>query len=96
MTIDISKGDTIHIQFNISLISSIGSVLIQTLIGHIKFYIIKVDTLFLFCLADIDFLAVCFKNTNKMLVVKSTHILVICRFDHAFLLLESSLNSFIT
>lgn len=52
--IDIEKVDAIHVKFGISSISSMGSVIVQTPIGHIKFYKVKADTLFLLCLADMD------------------------------------------
>ena len=95
-TIDISKADAIHVQFGIGSISSMGSVIIQTPIGHIEFHIVKADTPFLLCLADMDRLGVYFNNIDNSLVMKSTRIPVIRRFDHPFLLWESSLNSFIT
>ena len=95
-TINISKAGTIHVQFRIGLILSMGSVLIQTPIGHIEFHIVKADTPFLLCLADMDRLGVYFNNIDNSLVMKSTRIPVIRRFDHPFLLWESSLNSFIT
>lgn len=95
-TIDISKANAIYVQFGIGSISSMRFVLIQTHIGHIKFYIIKADTLFLLCFVDMDCLGIYFNNINNLLVMKSTRILVIYCFDHPFLLWKSSLNSFIT
>ena len=85
-TIDISKAGAIHVQFGIGSISSMGSVLIQTPIGHIEFHIVKADTLFLLCLADMDWLGVYFNNIDNLLVMKSARIPVIRRFDHPFLL----------
>ena len=73
-----------------------GSILIQTPIGHIGFLIVKADTPFLLCFIDMDRLGVYFNNIDNSLVIKSTRIPVIRRFDHPFLLWESSLNSFIT
>ena len=95
-TINISKVGAIYVQFGIGSILSIGSVLIQTLIGHIKFHIVKADTLFLLCLAKMDRLGIYFNNIDNSLVMKNIRIPVICRFNHPFLLWESSLNSFIT
>ena len=46
----------INVQFSIILILLIGLAKVTTLIGIIKFYIIKVDTPFLLCLVDIDYL----------------------------------------
>lgn len=85
-TINITKAGAIHIHFGIGHISSIGSVIIQTFIRHIKFHIVQADTSFLFCLADINWLGIYFNNIDNSLVMKSIHIPVIRRFDHPFLL----------
>ena len=45
---------TVSIQFKIGSISSISSIKVAILIGIVEFYIIKVNTPFLLCLADID------------------------------------------
>ena len=47
------KG-TVSIQFKIGSISFIGFIKVATPIGTVEFYIVKVDTPFLLCLADID------------------------------------------
>ena len=44
----------INIQFSISLTVLIRSVTVETLIELVDFYIVKVDTPFLLCLADMD------------------------------------------
>jgi hypothetical protein len=46
----------VNVQFGIESTSLIGLVKVTTLIGIIKFYIVKVDTPFLLCLADMDYL----------------------------------------
>jgi len=46
----------VNIQFGIRLTSLIKSAKVITLIGIIEFYIIKVNTPFLLCLADMDYL----------------------------------------
>ena len=48
--------DIINIQFSIRSTLLIKSAKVATPISIIKFYIIKVNTLFLLCLADIDYL----------------------------------------
>jgi hypothetical protein len=45
---------TVSIQFRIGSISFISFIKVATLIGIVEFYIIKVDTLFLLYLVDID------------------------------------------
>ena len=47
------KG-TVSVQFKIGSISSISSIKITTLIGTVEFHVVKVNTPFLLCLADID------------------------------------------
>ena len=46
----------VNIQFSIKLTLLIELAKVTTLIGIIKFYIVKVDTLFLLYLVDIDYL----------------------------------------
>ena len=94
-TIDISKTNTILVQFGISSISSMKFVFIQTPIEYIEFYMVKADTFFLLFFTDINCLNDYFNNIDNLLVMKNTHILVIRHFDHLFLLWENSLNSFI-
>lgn len=84
-------------QFKIGSILFMESVLIiQTLIRYIKFHIVKANILFLFSLVDINWLDIYFNNIDNLLVIKSTHILVIYHINHLFFLWKSSLGSFIT
>lgn len=95
-TIDISKTSVIHVQFSIGLISSIGSVFIQILIGHIEFHLVKSDTSFLLYFTDMEQLSVYFNNIDKSPILSCIYIPAIPHFDHPFLLWKSSLNSFVT
>lgn len=52
--INIAKAVLIDIQFNSSSILFMGSIIIQIFIRYIKFYIVKINTSFLFCFADLD------------------------------------------
>ena len=52
--IDIMQTGAVNVQFGIGLIALIGLVAVKTLIGLVDFYVVKVDTLFLLCLADMD------------------------------------------
>ena len=54
--IDINTMQTgaVNVQFGIGLTASIGSVTIKTSIGLVDFHVIKVDTFFLLCFANID------------------------------------------
>ena len=58
----------VNVQFGIRLTLLIRLAKVTTLISIIEFYIIKVNTLFLFCLADIDYLQVYFNNLKNMLI----------------------------
>lgn len=84
--INIQKANAIDVQFCIGLISSIGSVIIQILIAHIEFDIIKADTSFLLCLTDMDRLGIYLNNIDNSLVMNRTRIPVIRRFNQPFLL----------
>ena len=57
-----STEGSIKVKFGIGTLSSLGSTIIDTLIGLIRFYIIPSKTLFLLSLADIDELKVYFNN----------------------------------
>lgn len=52
--IKIARAVLIDIQFNSSSISFMGFIIIQTFIRYIKFYIVKINTSFLFCFVDLD------------------------------------------
>lgn len=86
INIDVSKASAIYVQFGIDSISFMRSVLIQILIEHIKFYIVKTNTPFLLYFADMNRLDIYFNKINNSLVIKNTCILVIYSFDHPFLL----------
>jgi len=44
----------INVQFGIGLTILIGLVIVKTLIGLVNFHVVKADTPFLLCFADID------------------------------------------
>jgi hypothetical protein len=77
---------TVSIQFKIGSTSSINSIKVATLIGTVKFYIVKVDTPFLLCLADINNLQVYFNNLKNVLITPLKTVPVIRQFRHPFLL----------
>ena len=54
MDINTTQTRAINVQFGISLTALIRLVIVKTLIGLVDFYIVKADTPFLLCLADID------------------------------------------
>ena len=76
----------VNVQFSIKLTLLIGLAKVTTLIGIIKFYIIKVNTPFLLCLADIDHLQVYFNNLENILITPQSKVPVVYHFSHPFLL----------
>src|SRR6266702_7410047 len=66
--INITQTGAVNVQFGISLIILIGSVTVKTLIGLVDFYVVKADTPFLLCFADIDRLQVYYNNVMDTLI----------------------------
>jgi len=84
--IDTSKAGAINVQFGIGSTSSIGSVIVNTPVGNVEFHIVKADTPFLLCLADMDMLKVYYNNLKNALVTPTKSVPVVRRFGHPFLL----------
>ena len=93
INIDIMQTGAVNVQFSIGSTILIGSVKVKTPIGLVNFHIVKADTPFLLCLADIDRLQVYYNNVTDTLIgpattLESKHItLPITRqFGHPFLI----------
>src|ERR1700733_9331384 len=54
MDINTTQTRAANVQFGISLTALIRLVIVKTLISLVNFYIVKADTPFLLCLADLD------------------------------------------
>jgi hypothetical protein len=80
--LDTTTQGMVTVQFGIGSTSSIGSAQITTPIGTIEFHIVKVDTPFLLCLADMDNLRVYFNNLRNLLVTPDDKVPVVRRFGH--------------
>ena len=93
--VDISKAGAVHVQFGIGSTLSIGSIIVNTSVGRIEFHIVKADTSFLLCIADMDNLKVYYNNLENVLVTPTKLVPVTRQFGHPFLLWEESLQSFI-
>ena len=52
--IDTTQTGAVNVQFGIGSTASIGSVKVKTPIGLVDFHVVKADTPFLLCLADMD------------------------------------------
>ena len=48
------QAGAVNVQFSISLTTLIRLVIVKTLISLVNFHVVKADTPFLLCLADID------------------------------------------
>ena len=78
--------DIVNVQFGIRSILSIESAKVATPISIIEFHIVKVNTLFLFCLTDMDYLQIYFNNLKNLLVISHSIVPVVYHFGHPFLL----------
>ena len=76
--INTSEAGAINVQFSISSIPSISSITVNTLVGNIKFHIVKADTPFLLYFADIDILKVYYNNLKNVLVTPTKSVPVVC------------------
>ena len=91
INIDFIKTEVIYVQFEIESISSIKSINIATSIDRIEFHIVKIDTSFLLCFADLDRLKIYFNNVQNTLVSENKQgdkqvFSMIRRFGHSFFL----------
>ena len=65
---------------------SIGTIDVNSPIGKVQFYIIKANTPFLLCLADMDRLYIKYNNLKDVVITHTKRVLVVRRFGHPFLL----------
>ena len=94
--INTENVEAVHVQFEIDSISFMRSINVTTFIRSIEFHVVKIDTPFLLCLADMNCLKVYYNNIKNILTSNNMFMPVIRRFDHSFLLWEKSLRSYIT
>ncbi|OCK96794.1 uncharacterized protein K441DRAFT_551380, partial [Cenococcum geophilum 1.58] len=65
---------------------SIGTIDVNSPVGKVQFYIVKVNTPFLLCLADIDKLYIKYDNLKDVIITRTKKVPVVRRFGHLFLL----------
>jgi hypothetical protein len=94
--INTATAGAINVQFGIGSTSSVGSITVDTPVGAIEFHLVKADTPFLLCLADMDTLQVYYNNIQDKLITPSKSIPICRQFGHPFLLWGKTLQSFIT
>jgi hypothetical protein len=95
LELDTSTKGQVTVQFGIGSTSSIGTANVHTPIGEVQFHIVDANTPFLLCLADMDKLQVYYNNIQDVLVTRTGEVLVVRRFRHAFLLCNSSLQTYL-
>jgi hypothetical protein len=91
--INTMQAGAVNVQFGIGSTALIGSVTVKTPIGLVDFHVVKADTPFLLCLADMDRLQVYYNNitdtlTGPATALGSKHITlpIVRRFGHPFLI----------
>ena len=100
--INITQTGAVNVQFGISLTVLIGLVTVKTPIGLVNFHVIKANTFFLLCLADMDRLQVYYNNIMDILIGPATALgskyitlPIIWRFGHPFLIWGETLQAYI-
>ena len=72
-TLNTFDAGAIKVKFGIGLMSSVGSVKVQSLVGEIIFHVMHTDTPFLMSLRDLDSLGYYYNNlTDKVVTPTST------------------------
>ena len=90
-----ANAEAINLWFIIEFTFSIGSLLLDKLIGMVKFHVVDADIAFLLYFKDMDKLNVFFSNLKNVLITSTKLILVVCHFGHPFFLQDESLLSFL-
>jgi hypothetical protein len=86
--LNLSKAETVNVQFDIESASSIRSLIIDISFEIMKLHVIKADTSFLLSLVDMNRLKVYFNNVENILnmIIQKRKLSIIRRLDHEFLL----------
>ena len=94
--LNIATQGMVNVQFGIGSTSLISSARVSIPIGTVEFYIVKVNTPFLLCLADMDNLQVYFNNLKNLLITPRDAVPVVRRYGHPFLLWGKFLSTYFT
>jgi len=76
----------VTIQFGIGVSTSIKTIDVNSPVGKIQFHIVKADTPFLLCLADMDKLYIKYDNLKDVIITRTKKVPVVRRFGHLFLI----------
>jgi hypothetical protein len=93
--LDTSTKGQVKVQFGVGVALSIGTIYVCTPVGGVEFHVVEANTPFLLSLANIDRLRVYYDNIRDVLVTSTKEVPVVRRFGHAFLLSNSSLQSYL-
>lgn len=93
--IDTTQAGAVTVQFGIGSTASIGIISVNTPIGNVDFHVVKADTPFLLCLADMDNLRVYYNNVTDTLITPSATLPIVRRFGHPFLIWGKTLTVYI-
>lgn len=86
--IDQSTAGQHTIRFGKGTAISLGTIRIQTPLGYITFHVVPANTLFLFCIRDMDKLGVKLDNLENVLVQGDNRVPVVRKWGHPWLLLH--------
>ena len=65
-----------------------GTIKVQTPLGYITFYVVPINTLFLFYIKDIEKLGVKLNNLENILIQGDNWVPVVCKWGYPQLLLH--------
>lgn len=95
-TLDTTNTGGADVQFGLGVTTLVGSVLVDILVGQVRFYVVYADTPFLLCLANMDALQVYYNNIKNVLITPSRTVPIARRFGHPFMLWNQVLSAYIT
>ena len=95
LELDTSTKGQVTVQFGVGSATSIGTANVNTPVGEVQFHIVEANTPFLLCLADMDRLQMYYNNIRDVLVTRTKEVPVVRRYGHAFLLCNSSTQTYL-
>ena len=95
VSLNTSTKGQVTVQFGIGASTSIGTIDVNSPVGKVQFHIVKADTPFLLCLADMDRLHIKYDNLKDVIITRTKKVPVVRRFGHPFLLWSFSLQSYL-
>ena len=95
--LDTTTTNSINAHFEIESATSIEKLTINSPIDRIDFHVMRIDTLFLLCLQNINKLGIYLNNLKNKIVIKNKFTILIVRLhEHLFLIQNLILISYLT